>query len=369
MRKTLLLFLFFCLFSAGARAGEPTTDHLTVSDLQVDGNDHFFVVSLSGSRIYTAYNMDIHLPQGITPLIDEGIVQVYLSDEDGMYPYTGRGNNRTYQHTIGATWEKAGERTLRVVCTGGATNAELKETAGELFTVFVNVSPYAKAGSNTVGIDKINLIEKEDARQWDPASEEHTFNVGSERSIKVNIAQANQWSTCVLPFASALPQGVQAYGCGETRGDYLVLSEAGQMEAYTPYILYAGQGYSGTLTGSADGTRYTEVAEAGYLRGAIVAQQVNEGYVLQNQGSGAKFYNVQGETFAIPEGRCWLTADGGQARAAYALAGGDAAAIGNVDAPTAHKAETVRDLQGRPVATPQPGRIYIVEGRKMLKIK
>lgn len=57
-------------FSGRMRAAEPipTTDGIVLSDLTYDSDLdlYYFDVSLDGSRIYTAYNMDIFLPEGIT---------------------------------------------------------------------------------------------------------------------------------------------------------------------------------------------------------------------------------------------------------------------------------------------------------------
>lgn len=369
MRRFLLILSLFGLLANNVQAGEATTDHFTVSDLETDEGYYYFAVSLEGSRIYTAYNMDIHLPEGISPVLDEdGNVQVFLVNDDAMYPTTGIGSNKKFLHEVGGTWGVVGHQTLRLVC-NSQTNAELKKTSGLLFMVYVNVSPYTKAGSNTMTIDVINLIEKENAKQYDPADEAHTLTAPSTATLTLNISSANQWSTCVLPFAlNPLPDGVQAYSCGNTDGDYLTLTEETSMQAYTPYILFAENGYSQSHTGTVPAEGYAAVVSAGYLRGAVAQQSITEGYVLQNLDDGVKFYACGGHTFVIPEGRCWLDLSGLNARNAYGLQSPEAAAI---TATTVQKAkpQPVYDLSGRRVATPQPGHIYVVEGRKSLKIK
>lgn len=366
MRRLLLLFLTLCgLNATTVRAGEATTDHFTMSDLQEDDGYTFFTVSLSGSRIYTAYNLDIVLPDGVTPLFDEGIIQIYLSD-DGPYPTTGVGKNKRMLHNIAAAWETAGKQTIRIVCNSTA-NDELEDNSGELFYLYVNVSPYAKAGANAVKFTMCNLIQREGARQFDPADSEHSLTIGGERSLSLNISATNKWSTCVLPFDAAMPAGVKAYSCGSTKDSYLVLSEATNMAAYTPYILYAENGYTGTLTGTADGSKYAATAVAGLLSGAVVAQEITSGYVLQNQDGEVMFYNVGGQSFTIPEGRCWLSAPDAS-RAAFAFGDGDVTAISSTkgDAPLSGD---IYELDGRRAASPQTGRIYIVGGQKMLKLK
>jgi hypothetical protein len=174
----------------------------------------------------------------------------------------------------------------------------------------------------------------------------------------------------VLPFDCAIPEGVEAYSSSETNsdsnGDYLVLTKATSIQAYTPYILYAPAGYTHQQIGEVNPAAYVEVAVAGVLRGAIVPQQVSEGYVLQNQGDGVKFYNVNGEAFTIPEGRCWVVVPN-QNSPAFAL---DRSTTGiSVVQKSMMKSSDIYDLQGRRVTSPEPGHIYVMDGRKVLKLK
>lgn len=346
------------------RAGEATTDHFTVSDLETEDDYTYFVVSLEGSHIYTAYNLDIHLPNGVSPLIEEDIVQIEMP-VGGIYPTTGK-VNKTNRHGIGATWNVVGNQVLRIVC-NSQDNAEFTANTGVLFYVYVNVRPYAKAGNNQMTVDMANLIVKENAKQYDVADAQYTLDLGTERSLTLNISANNKWSTCVLPFAAALPTGVQAYSCSATSGDYLLLDEVTSLAAYQPYILYATNGYTGQLSGTANAAQYVETATAGLLNGAVVARNITAGYVLQNQGSGARFYNVNGADFNIPEGRCWLTVPNAS-RSAFGFVGDDATAVGRL-AETLSTSADVYDLEGRCVATPQAGHIYIIGGRKVMKMK
>ena len=99
------------------------------------------------------------------------------------------------------------------------------------------------------------------------------------------------------------------------------------------------------------------------MRGAIVKQQVTEGFVLQNQGDGVKFYNIDGQNFSIPVGRCWLAVSGSLSKS-----------FGWGDTPTAVSsavAESAADIyyniDGTRAYNPQPGLIYIYNGKKYIK--
>lgn len=85
------------------------------------------------------------------------------------------------------------------------------------------------------------------------------------------------------------------------------------MEAFTSYVLYCENGFSGSFTGSVDVANLPDgsFVKTGYLNGAIVPQTINAGYVLQNQGEGMKFYQIrEGDTFNIQPGKCWLSFEG-----------------------------------------------------------
>lgn len=132
------------------------------------------------------------------------------------------------------------------------------------------------------------------------------------RTIPLTISKDNKWSTCILPFDAELPAGVMAYSyhtMNEATSTLTLTNEA-SMNAYKPYILYAEEGYDGTLSGAVDPRECPAegyVAE-GLICGAVEPQQINSGYVLQNLTEGMMFYNCNGQTFTIPAGKCWLRA-------------------------------------------------------------
>lgn len=77
---------------------------------------------------------------------------------------------------------------------------------------------------------------------------------------------------------------------------------------------------------------------------------------------------MNGTTFNIPEGKCWLQLDSPQSSPALGIqVGGTTTAI---TTPTAATPITpIYTLDGVRVSEMQPGRIYIVAGHKVLKLK
>lgn len=371
MKKTLLLFVL-CLIAGIAGAAEPqqTDDRIVISDLTVspDGTEAYFTVSLQGSLIYTAYNMDIHLPEGLEVSYKSGNPNVRMSAsanrEPTFYPsvYDDYDEIYTYSHKLDFSYGVISERWLRLACSCNR-NSEFLNTSGELFRVYVKASPYMKPGEAHITVDGIALIVKENAAKYVPSNVDKPITVGTTSKVTINVNAENQWSTCVLPFDAAVPAGVTAYECASASDENLFLTSAQTIEAYTPYILYAPSGYSNTLSGEVDPNKYVAVAAKGLLSGAIVGQSINSGYVLQNQGEGAMFYDVQGDTFVVPEGRCWLSESASLSAKRY----------GFVDEATAIKSaegdkhnSNAYNLQGIRVNDAYNG-VFIINNKKILK--
>ena len=150
-----------------------------------------------------------------------------------------------------------------------------------------------------------------------------------------------------------------------TRGYFSVATNTAGVE-HTPYILYAENGFDGTLSGDVDASKYSEVVTDGYLCGAVAAQEIGGGngyYVMQNKGEGVMFYSVDDTTFSIPAGKCWLALPAAlQGSASFRLDG--TTGIDEVKGESG-KVKTIYDLTGRKVENPAKG-IYIINGNKVL---
>lgn len=356
--------LLACWLAPAAWALE-TEDHFTISDVTVapGGSYAYFDVSLSGSRKYTAYNLDIHFPVGLSVYYNNGKPAVSLRQNDGIYPYTeDLDENKTYTHTLSCSYGEAGERTLRIGCIS-TLSEEFTANSGKLFRVFIVASPFLKPGTANLTFDGQNLTTKDETK-YVPADQVLTVNVSAESTVPVSISSANKYGTCVLPFEAALPEGVEAFSCSSEQDGNMILTPVTSLSAYVPYILYAENGYNGNLTGTVDPANYNAAPTAGYLHGAVEPQQVSAGYVLQNQGSGAKFYQINGTSFAIPEGHCWATVPSA-ARVFFDLTPETTAikAVKTIEA----SEDVYYSLDGKRIISPKPGTVYISKGKKWMK--
>lgn len=369
--RTWLLSLLCLLVGGRAVANEPqlpkpTNDYITVNEVTlVPGSTDTYQVEISlvGSQIYTAYQMDIEFPPGVEPVLMRDVyVKPFNTDDNDLC---------SSSHTIGVSYGVVKERTLRMSCFS-AQKAPFYGTSGKLLYFKVKVSPYLKPGDVVLKVTNLDFITKENAQKYHCKDQTLTLHAKAESTATLSVSGSCHYGTCVLPFAvPTLPDGVKAYsakGLDDT-GKLVVLNEVTQLAAYTPYILYSATGYTGSLKGTVDASQYGEVVSDGLLHGAIAPQKCKDGYVLQDLGEGAKFYAMDGVEFLIPEGKCWLEMPTAQASAPqYGIQIGTTTAI---TAPTTSVSAhgKIYTLDGKEVKTMQPGSIYVVNGKKVLKIK
>ena len=374
MKKTLLLFMMCALLPRVAGAQTPTDDTFTVSDLKTNPTGTYFDVGLDGSRIYTAFNLDIFLPVGVS-VVKAQIVTTSAS----VYPATVEEvwddeledyvTKKTYSHQV--EYSQPTAQQLRVAGIS-LKNEEFTKNSGTLFRVYVNVDESVFTSSFSpkpiVRLSGLNLTTSAAVKYVpaDFACRPFTTGIPTERTLPVNVSAANKVGTLILPFDTELPSGLKAYSCNATEGDLLTLTPAESIEACTPYIVYAENGYSGNLSGTAelpDASNVTDVFTDGLLTGLLTSGVVNTGYILQNKGEGPVFYDAEGVNFSLPAGRCYLTSSGSSVKAFQFAFDDDATEIKMVNGKSING--KLFDLSGRKIERLSRG-IYIQGTRKVV---
>ncbi len=326
-----------------------------------DAETQYFAINLENATMnYVAYQMDIVLPDGVELAYYEGEPDIYIDDVT-LYP-----NKRgTPYHSLAV---KVNKGFIRVMCYDGDGNRALKSTSGELFVVGVIASPYAKPGDIKVELRNVTFSDIDlNGPTYDSLEPSTVGTASTTSTLTLKVSAGNKFSTAILPFDAELPAGLEAYSCASTDGDNLVLTNQTSIQAFTPYILYAPNGYEGTLSGVVDAEKYAKQVTDGYLTGTVVAHEVTGGeghYVLQNQGEGPMFYRVGDTSFGIPAGKCWLTLPASaQGVASFQLhrpTGIETIPVSTIDA------SAIYDLSGRRIAHPSKG-VYIIGGKKVVK--
>lgn len=378
MKKVLLLLLLAATSISSAFAQETTTDYMYTEGVKYDDEEelYYFDVYMKGSEIsYTAYGTDIQLPSGLKVVEDEGDPFVVMLDKDYVDDVIYPVSSRKYTHQILSNFIDGDAHHIRLGCYSSKSQNFLA-TSGALFRVYIEkeetswpIGAIKFFNAKFVAIDEtIQVGNKEQGYSF--ANREDIVVVNeSETTLPLKVSTAAKWSTCILPFATEIPEGVTAYTCSNHDEEYIYLEKAESFEAYTPYILYAENGYNESISGTVDATipdnAKTGVVANGYLNGAIVPQTATEGYVLQNHEGVVQFYAIQsGDSFTIPAGKCWMKIPEGASRALSFKTEDEAAGINNITIPVS---ASTYDLSGRMQKKVKKG-VFIKNGKKTLSL-
>lgn len=363
-KNKLILFLALFLACTTTWADVETTDKVVISELSVEpgsGDTYTLTVSLQGNEVYyTAYQVDITFPEGLSVKYSTEYEEwdVFMS-ETGFYPRRGG-------HTLACNMISS--NTLRVTCYSGS-NKNFADTSGDLFDVDIQASPYLKPGIAEIKISA-KLTTTDEVKHIPAEYISTSVKAGSASILDLTVSSANQFGTCILPFDYTLPVdgSLKAYACNQCTSEELLLTEVQtKIQAYTPYILYSPSGFSASISGEVDASKYPEggTVKQGYLVGTVVQKELKEStsYVMQNQGNGAMFYNVGDTPFVLSAGKCYAELpDGSEARV---IRMDDATGIIETENGK-FETENGFDLSGRHVDKLHKG-VYIVKGKKVIK--
>lgn len=374
---TINVVLFLMSLASSTATAQETTDRFFIEEgctVQPGGARVYFTVSLDGTDNYYAYNLVINYPEGInidmngesprvTMYKSTGTIYPYgieeVENEDGDFVET-----KVYYHEVASNIVG---NSLRIICWNAKNSLELTATEGKLLRIYFTASPYLKPGSLPLSFTEQKLVTQEEVSVVPTNYTSTAVTVGTESTLTLYVSATNKFSTCILPFDAEIPDGVEAYSCRSTNGEYLVLEKQTSFAAYTPYIIYAENGYEGTLSGTVDTSKYSETVTDGYLTGTVVKQELTAGngnYVMQNQGDGAMFYKINDTSFVIPAGKCYLTLPAElQESAQFRIDG--TTSIKEVKYEN-EKAKEIYDLTGRKLNNIDKAGIYIINGKKML---
>ena len=363
--------------AGAAKADEVTADKvvLNVYDDQVlsPGGDKIYVsVSLESATDvkYTAYQMSFELPEGLEVCMADDSYEVYMYGNGGFYPRTGSDRvGWTYKHTLGSN--VVAGNVLNVTCYS-STNALFAKTSGDLFDFYVKATPYLKPGDVEIKVKNVKFVTPDETKYLSEDYVSTAVQAAATSTLTLKVSAVNKFGTCILPFDYALPAdgSLEAYTCSEHTADALVLEKASKMAAYTPYILYSETGFNQTISGTVDTTKYPAdgIVKSGHLVGTLVQTELTEAtsYVMQNQGQGVKFYQVDPTSpFVLSAGKCYVELPEGTNVASLRI-GGSTTGIESIYNSEFTIQNCIYNLLGQPVTHMLPGRVYIVNGRKVV---
>ena len=365
MKKVMFRLLLLCLpLLSTVYVNAQNNERLYIQEFSFTpgGEMDYFTIAFENGAYsdYTAFQFDLILPPGLELAYYEGDPEIYISEDDDVY--TARKDDHTVAYNVHPGF-------IRIICSSNTNKVIAK--SGNLVDIYVTPSPYLKPGNIEVKLTDVKFART--TEEYGFKADELTLTgltAESTSSLKVKISAANKYGTAILPFdVENIPTGLEVYSCNRINGESLVLQRQERIAAYTPYILYAPNGYEATLSGEVDAAKYNERLTDGYLTGTVVHTEIGGGngyYVLQNKGEGSMFYKVGDTSFSIPAGRCWLTIPAGmQGSASFRLDG--TTGVEEVKGENG-EVKTIYDLQGRKVNAEngkQKG-LYIVGGKKVI---
>lgn len=161
---------------------------------------------------------------------------------------------------------------------------------------------------NTVTKTYISANSADDTGFYTANSKYKNFKIipAIKNTATIDITDA-KWATFIAPFDATLPEGVKAYTCDANEGTTLTLTEATELKANTPYILYSENRVNQSVEGYALANK--ESYNGGYLTGVYTEATVEKGnYVLQNQDeNGVAFYLVDSDKFKSGANKAYMT--------------------------------------------------------------
>ena len=161
---------------------------------------------------------------------------------------------------------------------------------------------------NTVTETYISANSADDTGFYTANSQYKNFKIipAIKNTATIDITDA-KWATFIAPFDATLPEGVKAYTCDAKEGTTLTLTEATELKANTPYILYSENIVNQSVEGYALANK--ESYNGGYLTGVYTEATVEKGnYVLQNQDeNGVAFYLVDSDKFKSGANKAYMT--------------------------------------------------------------
>lgn len=161
---------------------------------------------------------------------------------------------------------------------------------------------------NTVTKTYISANSADDTGFYTANTQYKNFKIipAIKNTATIDITDA-KWATFIAPFDATLPEGVKAYTCDAKEGTTLTLTEATELKANTPYILYSENIVNQSVEGYALANK--ESYNGGYLTGVYTEATVEKGnYVLQNQDeNGVAFYLVDSDKFKSGANKAYMT--------------------------------------------------------------
>ena len=234
MRKLIIVIALTIGADTVAIAQRPTTDIVGITSvtdgqgsvldsvLLADGGVKKIVFTLKGSsRKYSAWNLDLNLPEGVTVTQTDGQYNIVLPTNSTLLP-TGSSASTHHLYTNLLT-----DGNYRMACFS-TTNESFRSEQGSLFVLDAVFPPSMKTGTYAVRLSNINLTEvtATDVNKFIPENREITLKVVSAYDVFATYKQEQTEIISALSAEGDTEDVLAIIQAGKTKLDGLVYDEA-----------------------------------------------------------------------------------------------------------------------------------------------
>ena len=234
MRKLIIVIALTIGADTVAIAQRPTTDIVGITSvtdgqgsvldsvLLADGGVKKIVFTLKGSsRKYSAWNLDLNLPEGVTVTQTDGQYNIVLPTNSTLLP-TG---SSAFTHHLYTNLLTDGN--YRMACFS-TTNESFRSEQGSLFVLDAVFPPSMKTGTYAVRLSNINLTEvtATDVNKFVPENCEITLKVVSAYDVFATYKQEQTEIISALSAEGDTEDVLAIIQAGKTKLDGLVYDEA-----------------------------------------------------------------------------------------------------------------------------------------------
>ena len=234
MRKLIIVIALTIGADTVAIAQRPTTDIVGITSvtddqgsvldsvLLADGGVKKIVFTLKGSsRKYSAWNLDLNLPEGVMVTQTDGQYNIVLPTNSTLLP-TGSSASTHHLYTNLLT-----DGNYRMACFS-TTNESFRSEQGSLFVLDAAFPPSMKTGTYAVRLSNINLTEvtATDVNKFVPENCEITLKVVSAYDVFATYKQEQTEIISALSAEGDTEDVLAIIQAGKTKLDGLVYDEA-----------------------------------------------------------------------------------------------------------------------------------------------
>ena len=234
MRKLIIVIALAIGADTVAIAQRPTTDIVGITSvtdgqgsvldsvLLADGGVKKIVFTLKGSsRKYSAWNLDLNLPEGVTVTQTDGQYNIVLPTNSTLLP-TGSSASTHHLYTNLLT-----DGNYRMACFS-TTNESFRSEQGSLFVLDAVFPPSMKTGTYAVRLSNINLTEvtATDVNKFVPENCEITLKVVSAYDVFATYKQEQTGAISALSAEGDTEDVLSIIQAGKTKLEGLAYDEA-----------------------------------------------------------------------------------------------------------------------------------------------